>query len=196
MTPVDPPPGPEDSSGVAGQACFEPPGLALRPETPGDTPFLAALFASVRGPEFAGNGWPDEVRDTFLAQQFRFQRAHYAHHYADADFRIVERQGAPVGRFCLHRGTTDHRIVDICLLPEARNQGLGGALLDIACAEADRLGRVVSLHVERSNPAQRLYARKGFIRVGESGPHWHMIRAPGVVAPAKAHAETGAGDCV
>lgn len=194
MTPFDPHPGPDGGSGVAGQACSVPPGLGLRPETPEDAPFLAALFASVRGPEFAGNGWPDEIRDAFLAQQFRFQLAHYARYYAGAAFLIVERQGAPVGRFYLHRGATDHRIVDISLLPEARNQGLGGALLDIACAEADRLGRAVSLHVEKSNPAQRLYARRGFIRVGESGPHWHMIRAPGPEAPAGAHAETGAGD--
>ncbi|WP_425104209.1 N-acetyltransferase family protein [Ancylobacter sp.] len=192
MKPFDPPPGPDDDPSVAGPASSGCPHLSLRPETPDDAPFLAALFASVRGPEFEGNGWPEEVRDAFLAQQFRFQSAHYAHHYADADFSIVERHGAPVGRFYLHRGLTDHRIVDISLLPEARNQGLGGALLDIACAEADRLGRVASLHVDKSNPAQRLYARKGFIRVGESGPRWHMIRAPGPEAPAGAHAETGA----
>ncbi|RTM01630.1 N-acetyltransferase [Ancylobacter aquaticus] len=179
---------PDDVFRIAGEEGLTRHGLSLRLETSEDAPFLAALFASVRGPEFEGNGWPDAVRSAFLAQQFRFQRAHYTHHYADADFRIVERQGAPVGRFYLHRGPTDHRIVDISLLPEARNRGLGGALLDIACAEASRLGRVVSLHVEKTNPAQRLYRRKGFVPAGESGPSWLMIRAPAQDMPAEATA--------
>ncbi|WP_018390729.1 GNAT family N-acetyltransferase [Ancylobacter sp. FA202] len=166
-------------------------GLALRPQTEQDMPFLQALFASVRGSEFEGNGWPDAFRSAFLDQQFRFQLAHYAQYYADADLLIIERQGAPIGRLYLHRSPSEHRIVDISLLPEARNQGLGGALLDIACAEAHRLGRVVSLHVEKNNPAQRLYRRKGFVQVGESGPYWLMIRAPGQDVPAEEHTEAG-----
>lgn len=166
-------------------------GLSLRPETPEDAPFLAALFASVRGPEFEGNGWPDAVRSAFLADQFRLQVAHYTRYYAGAAFLIVERQGVPIGRLYIHRSSGDHRIVDISLVPEARNQGIGGALLDMACAEAAQLGRPVSIHVEKNNPAQRLYRRKGFVPAGENGPSWLMIRAPGPQAPAEAHAETG-----
>ena len=56
---------------------------------------------------------------------------------------------------------------------------IGGALLDMACAEAARLGCPVSIHVEKNNPAQRLYRRKGFVPAGENGPSWLMIRAPG-----------------
>ncbi|UOK70410.1 GNAT family N-acetyltransferase [Ancylobacter polymorphus] len=169
------------------------PGLpvSLRREAPDDAPFLAALFASVRGPEFEGNGWPDEVRDAFLADQFRLQVIHYARFYAGAEFLIVERQGVPIGRLYIHRSSGDHRIVDISLLPEARNQGIGGALLDMACAEADRLGRPVSIHVEKNNPAQRLYRRKGFTPAGESGPSWLMIRAPRSEVPAEAPVKAG-----
>lgn len=153
-------------------------GISLRPQTEQDMPFLQALFASVRGPEFEGNGWPDETRHAFLDQQFRFQSAHYARHYADADRLIVTRHGAPIGRFYIHHGPREHRIVDISLLPAARSQGIGGALLAWACAEASRLGCALSLHVAAHNPAQRLYLRTGFIRVGEAGPDWLMVRAP------------------
>ncbi|SCW45386.1 GNAT family N-acetyltransferase [Ancylobacter rudongensis] len=177
---------PDDVFRIAGEEGLTRHGLSLRLETPEDAPFLAALFASVRGPEFEGNGWPDAVRSAFLADQFRFQVAHYARFYADADFLIVQRQGFPIGRLYLHRGPGDHRIVDISLLPELRNQGIGGALLDMACAEASRLGRVVSLHVEKNNPAQRLYRRKGFTPAGENGPYWLMIRAPAQDMPAEA----------
>ena len=160
--------------------------LSLRPETPEDIPFLAALFASVRGPQFAAQGWPEEVLRAFLTDQFRLQTAHYARYYADADFRIVERQGAPVGRFYLHRGPTDHRIVDISLLPAARGRGIGGALLDMACAEAEALGRSISLQVDAANPARHLYARKGFVLTGENGPFQQMTRP----APSAADPET------
>ena len=177
---------PDDVFRIAGEEGLTRLSLSLRREAPEDTPFLAGLFASVRGPEFEGNGWPDAVRSAFLADQFRFQVAHYARHYADADFLIVERQGVPIGRLYLHRGPREHRIVDISLVPEARNQGIGGALLDMACAEADRLGRPVSIHVEKNNPAQRLYRRKGFVPAGESGPSWLMIRAPAQDMPAEA----------
>nr|WP_246544509.1 GNAT family N-acetyltransferase [Ancylobacter dichloromethanicus] len=166
---------------MCGAASLVGPGLSLRLESPEDAAFLGALFESVRWPELDGCGWPDEVRRVFLAQQFRCQTAHYAGAYADAAFLIVERDGAPVGRLYLDRGPREHRIVDISLLPEMRNRGYGGALLDQVCAEADARGRITSLHVAESNPAQRLYRRKGFRAAGESGPYRLMIREPETV---------------
>lgn len=155
--------------------------ITLRPERPEDTPFLAALFASVRAPDFEAQGWPAEVLHAFLADQYRMQTAHYARFYAGAAFLIVEHDGAAIGRLYVHRDRHEHRIVDISLVPGARNRGIGGALLDRVCAEAAALGCGVSLHVEKHNPAQRLYQRKGFVRTGENDPYWRMARA---LAPA------------
>ncbi|WP_428033059.1 GNAT family N-acetyltransferase [Ancylobacter sp.] len=153
-------------------------GVALRPETPEDVPFLAALFESVRWPAFDDSGWTDSFRRAFLAEQFRFQVAHYARACPDAVFLIVERRSVPIGRLYVHEAASEHRIVDISLLPEVRNQGLGGALLDMVCAAADRRGCLSSLHVEKFNRARSLYRRKGFKPAGERGPYWLMIREP------------------
>ena len=40
--------------------------------------------------------------------------------------------------------------------------------------EAAALARGVSIHVEASNPARRLYDRKGFREVGQDGPYIRM----------------------
>jgi ribosomal protein S18 acetylase RimI-like enzyme len=59
--------------------------------------------------------------------------------------------------------------MDIALLPEHRNQGIGGKLVRDVMNEAAAIGLKVSLHVESYNPAQRLYRRLGFVEAGESG---------------------------
>jgi len=150
-------------------------GLALRAETAGDVPFLRRLYISLRWEEFAAAPWPDEAKRAFLEQQFEFQYKHYANAYRDlSDFDVLERDGEPVGRLYVYRSNTDVRIVDIGLLPEWRNRGLGGALIRALQAEAAAAGRSVSIHVEQFNPAQRLYARLGFQRIEEKGPYWLM----------------------
>lgn len=164
-----------------------PPGLAalgvgLRPQLDDDAPFLLALYKSVRWEELRPTGWPDEVKHVFLADQFRLQTLHYATAYVGGDFLIIEKSGQAIGRLYLYRGSSDHRIVDISLLGEMRGQGIGGALLDLVCAEAGSMSRTVSIHVEMFNPAQTLYKRKSFRRIGGNGPYWLMEWRPGAAA--------------
>ena len=151
-------------------------GITLRPEQPADGVFLETLFVSIRWPEFDGAGWSDEVRRNFLAHQFALQSRHYADCYRGAEWQIVERtnvegNAAPVGRLCLLEGQSDVRIVDISLVPEVRGAGLGAALLNAVKARAAARDRKVSIHVERNNPARRLYQRLGFAFVHEQGPY-------------------------
>ncbi len=159
-------------------------GLRLRPEVPADAGFVQHLYEAVRWPELEPTGWPDAVKHAFLADQFRLQSRHYAQFYRDALFLIVERAGEPIGRLYLHRGPSDHRIVDISLLPASRGRGIGGGLLDMVSEEAAGLGRTVSIHVEVFNPARNLYERKGFRQIGESGPYLLMEWRPATAARA------------
>ncbi|GGF06790.1 hypothetical protein GCM10011611_10350 [Aliidongia dinghuensis] len=149
-------------------------GLNLRPRTDHDHPFLAELYLAVRWPEFAQAGWPDAVLRRFLLDQFALQTRHYDDVYRDAEFTIVERGGAAIGRLYLFRGATDHRIVDISLKPDACGQGIGTALLTTVLDEAFGQGKTVSIHVEQFNPALRLYRRLGFREIGERGPYLLM----------------------
>lgn len=154
-------------------------GLAVRPETADDIQFLFRLYASMRWDELAGiTDWTDEQKLAFLAQQFQAQRTHYQTHYYDADFLVVERHGVAVGRLYLFRNRVDIRVVDIGMLPEARNLGLGTALLNALFTEARATGRSVSVHVEGFNPAKALYERLGFREIGEAGPYKLMEWRP------------------
>lgn len=142
---------------------------ALRGETADDAAFLERLYISVRWEELATAPWSDDQRIAFLRWQFTLQRTHYANHYADSDFGIVECRGTPAGRLYLYRGAGDIRIVDVSLLPEFRGQGVGGLLLAAVFTEAAATDRSVSIHVEHFNPARRLYERMGFRELSRDG---------------------------
>ncbi|MDJ0929597.1 GNAT family N-acetyltransferase [Breoghania sp.] len=103
-----------------------------------------------------------EQRDHFLAMQFEAQHAHYMRHYGKAAFWLIERSKEPVGRLYLDEWENELRLIDIALMPEHRGRGLGGAMLADVMSAAVSRGKAVRAHVEKSNPAQHLYARLGY----------------------------------
>lgn len=155
--------------------------IALRPATPADRPLLLRVYASTREQELAQTPFTPEQKAAFLEQQFAAQSAHYERHYTDTSFDVVEVDGAPAGRLIVARWPQELRIVDVALLPQFRGGGVGTRLLAPLLAEADGRGAKVSIHVERFNPAQRLYHRLGFAPVpaGEPGIHQLWERPPG-----------------
>jgi ribosomal protein S18 acetylase RimI-like enzyme len=87
---------------------------------------------------------------------------------------LIDRE--PAGRLYLNRGDSEIRIVDIALLPEHRGKGVGSALLRDLLAEADAHGKRVTIHVERMNPALRLYERLGFSVAEDKGVYLFLER--------------------
>jgi GNAT superfamily N-acetyltransferase len=146
-------------------------GVAFRPITDADLPFLEALYGSTRIEELALTDWSDAQKAAFIRMQFEAQHAHYQKHYVGSDFLVIERAGEPVGRLYLARWTAEHRIVDIALVPEHRGGGLGTALLTDLIDEAAGAGKAVTIHVEKFNPAMSLYRRLGFVAAGEEGAY-------------------------
>jgi ribosomal protein S18 acetylase RimI-like enzyme len=59
--------------------------------------------------------------------------------------------------------------MDIALIPDWRNRGVGTRLLNEILDEAQTTGSRVTLHVEPDNPAQRLYRRLGFQLIEHRG---------------------------
>jgi ribosomal protein S18 acetylase RimI-like enzyme len=145
------------------------PALSLRPITPADVSFLAGVYASTRAEELAITGWSDEDKAVFCRRQFDAQTAHYAANYPEASFQVIERDGVPIGRLYVARWEKEIRIVDITLLPEFRGSGIGTKLLRDLQEEARSAGKSLTIHVERFNPALRLYERLGFRQVEDKG---------------------------
>ncbi len=86
--------------------------------------------------------------------------------------------GRPAGRLYVDRTAARIQIVDIALLPEHRDAGVGGRLLRQLLAEAAESGLPVSLHVTTHNPAQRLYARLGFVPLAGDEVYLEMVKLP------------------
>jgi ribosomal protein S18 acetylase RimI-like enzyme len=143
--------------------------VALRPATPEDRAFLLSVYAAARAAELDQVAWPPGVRESFLEMQFNAQDGEYHRLNPDASFDVVVVAGERAGRLYVDRRPGELRVIDISLLPAFRGRGLGGAILAGLQEEAAAAGRIVSLQVELSNPAARLYERLGFELVQDLG---------------------------
>ena len=152
--------------------------ITLRPEDPRDEAFLYRLYASARAEEIAAWGWDKAQQEAFLKMQFNGQRQSYGWQYPEAERLIILRDEQPAGRMIVHRSDEELLLVDIALLPEHRNLGIGAMLIGSLLDEASLARKPVRLSVERSNPAKRLYERLGFALVGDTGTHFHMEWRP------------------
>jgi ribosomal protein S18 acetylase RimI-like enzyme len=153
-----------------------PAGLELRPATPADEAFLLAVYASTRAEELAAVAWDAATQHAFVRMQFAAQDSHHRQRFPHATFAVVTVDGMPAGRLSVDRGDTEIRIIDIALLPEHRGRGIGTALLLPILDEAERTEKTVSIHVERENPARRLYERLGFVQVADQGVYLLLVR--------------------
>jgi ribosomal protein S18 acetylase RimI-like enzyme len=152
--------------------------ITLRPITVDDEAFLYQVYASTRQEEMALVPWNEAQKAAFLSMQFRAQRQDYQTNYPDAAFQVILRDGVPAGRLYVDRREREIAVIDISLLPEHRGAGIGSRLLRELLAEASRLGQPVTIHVEKFNPALRLYQRLGFSPIADTGIYLQMERLP------------------
>lgn len=143
--------------------------ITLRPATRLDEGFFRQIYAESRRAELDQVVWPEGARQEFLRTQFNAQTAHYEQNYPGAEFFAIEHEGRPAGRFYLCRQETEIRIMELGLLPEFQGQGIGTTLLTQVLEEGRAHGKRVTIHVEKFNPARRLYARLGFREVQDLG---------------------------
>ncbi len=155
----------------------------LRPATPDDRALLLAVYASTRADELALTGWPQAQCQAFVEMQFDAQWRHYNQQHPQSLCQLVVADGPGAGS-CLGRLWVDRsgerlHVLDIALLPAARGQGTGSALLRGLMAEARQRGVPLTISVEIHNPARRLYDRLGFQPQGApQGIHQRMAWLP------------------
>jgi ribosomal protein S18 acetylase RimI-like enzyme len=160
-----------------------PHGLRFRHVVDADYPFLNTLYADTRAAEMALVSWSEDEKAKFLASQFALQDKHYRNVYRNADFLVVEQQDRPIGRVYVNRSDREIRLMEITLVPESRNRGLGSALLHELMDEARSVGAQLTLHIEPHNPAQRLYRRLGFYLIENRGAYDFLGWRPSADAP-------------
>jgi ribosomal protein S18 acetylase RimI-like enzyme len=137
--------------------------VSTRPASASDRDFLFQLYASTRREEMEPWGWTAEQQMGFLRGQFEARRASYAAAYPTAEESILLDAGVPVGAITVSRAPLEYRLVDIALLPEHRNRGMGPLLISFMIRESLSSKAPLRLSVLRGNPAFRLYERLGFV---------------------------------
>ena len=138
------------------------PAISLRRITDEDQAILIQIYRSTREEELSQTPWTEEQKTWFIQNQFDAQHYHYQTYYANADFWLLLHHDDIAGR--LYVDLSDHlRIIDIALLPEWRNQGIGASIFKDLQNYAQAENLPVSIHVEQYNPAQNLYKRLGFV---------------------------------
>ena len=154
--------------------------LILTPVGTGEDDFLYRVYASTRLDELALVDWADEQKEAFLRMQFHAQTNHYRSQYPNAEYQIIRREdGIPIGRLIVDRSNNFIFLMDIALLPEFRNAGIGTTFMRGLMAEAAFTNQPVILHVETFNPAMKLYERLGFVKSAEQGIYHEMVWKPG-----------------
>lgn len=153
--------------------------LTLRKVQPDDDSFLLEVYASTRADELAQVDWSDEQKHQFISWQFGLQRREYDARFPDAEYNVILVDGAPAGRIWVGRKEDEIRLLDIALLPQFQNLGVGTLLvqrlIDIAAREGLPLRHMVFV---LNNNARPFYERLGFVVTEELGAYNHMEWRP------------------
>src|SRR5205809_3586319 len=99
--------------------------ITLRSIRPEDETFLFQVYASTREEEMAVVAWDDEQKQAFLQMQFNAQRLSYQQQFPQAEYQVIQRGDVAAGRLIVDRSDEGVLLIDIALLPEHRNAGIG-----------------------------------------------------------------------
>lgn len=153
--------------------------VTLRGASDADEEFLYRVYAGTRADEMALVPWTQEQKDSFLRMQFEAQRQAYAKQFPGAEHSVVLIDEQPVGRVWIARTDEEIHLVDIAILPEHQNSGIGTYLLHQLIAESEKTAKTLRHTVYKFNAgAQRFYERLGFSQAGDAGMYLHMERLP------------------
>lgn len=152
----------------------------LRDSDESDNEVLYRVFVDSRNDLVAAAaGWDEAQQQVFLRSQFQIQQDQYRSLYPRARFDVIVADDRVIGNFYVSPGDDELHLVDVNLLPEFRNRGIGRALLQDLVEESEHSNKLLSLHVMRGNPAIHLYEQIGFEVVAEEGVYSRMQRRPG-----------------
>jgi len=151
------------------------PNVTLRPVTPADDEFLIAVYGSSRAEELAQVVWPEGQKEAFVRWQFDMQRQDYNRNYPNAEYSVILLDESPAGRIWIERDDKVIHLLDIAILPQFQNRGIGTLLLRQLIDESARTEKSLRHTVFVLNTdAHRFYERLGFVDIEESGAHQLM----------------------
>ena len=155
-----------------------PESIATRSVKPEDQSFLIELYKSSRGDDLRGLGWDEQRISEFLDMQYEAQQNFYDSDYRDAADELILLEDKPIGRLLIESRPHEIRCIDLALLPEYRERGLGTGIIQKLQEKARRERKPLRLQVIRFSRAVNLFDRLGFVRTSETGTHFQMEWMP------------------
>lgn len=152
--------------------------MTLRPANAADEEFFLRLYQSSRGDDLRGLGWDEDRISEFLSMQYEAQNNFYTTDFPNASDATVLLNTVPIGRLIVDRRSDEIRLVDVALLPDFRNRGIGSEIIRDLQKDAGFQRKPLRLQVIRFNRAIGLFERLGFVRTSETGTHFQMEWMP------------------
>jgi len=139
-----------------------PNGIRLRPATAADNAFQRMVHDANRW-DLAFVDGDAEFVQSLLDMQYAAQTEGHGAQHPNALYYIIEKTGTACGRLVLDFTETEVRIIDVALIPEAQDKGIGPTVLGAVQNVAGQLGAPVVLVTQRINTrAVRVYEKLGF----------------------------------
>lgn len=143
----------------------------MREASSADEDFLFDLYCSTRD-DITDAGLEPAQESALLRMQYSARDRAYRVEYPAGEQLVILYDARPVGAYIVEQKENEIRAIDLAILPEYRNRGIGGAVLTQSMEQARAGVRSFVFHVLRSNRALRLYERLGCMRVSESDTHY------------------------
>ena len=149
--------------------------VQLRQVLESDNEFLLTVYGSTREEELNQVEWAEGQKEMFLRWQMDLQRREYEARFPDAAYDIILVDDQPAGRIWVGADDEQIRLLDIALLPQFQNRGVGTELVRRLIKESAKQGKVLRHMVfVLNNNAERFYERLGFKRIEDFGAYKHM----------------------
>jgi GNAT superfamily N-acetyltransferase len=149
--------------------------VVLRPVDPGDQPFLLKLYGTSREKELAQVEWAEGQKEVFLRWQFELQQTEYETRFPGSRYDVIVVDGVDAGRMWVGADAAQVRLLDIAILPDYQNRGVGTALIEQLIEEVrasnKQLRHMVFVY---NDDAHRFYERLGFVVIEDLGGYKHM----------------------
>jgi GNAT superfamily N-acetyltransferase len=156
------------------------PNVSLRPVTADDKEFLISVYAGTRAQELAQVQWEEGQKDAFIRWQFEMQQKEYQTRFPDARYDVILVDDVPAGRIWIGVDDKQIRLLDIAVMAQFQNRGVGTTLLQRLMDEATQANKPLRHMVFVLNDnAHRFYERLGFTTIEDLGGYKHMEWVPG-----------------
>ncbi len=139
-----------------------------------DEEFLLALYGSTRAHELAQVQWDEGQQELFVQWQYDLQRREYEARFLEARYDVILVDGSPAGRIWIGTDNEQIRLLDIALLPEFQNRGVGTLLIRRLIDQSTCAGKPLRHMVfVLNNDAHRFYERLGLVVIEDLGAYKH-----------------------